>query len=141
MDESAQMGRLAQRLLAKAGYHEFSLTRGLGEKLPFAAETFDTVVSTFPTEYIFETHTLLEIRRVLRSGGLLIILPAAWIVGQKVLDRGAAWLFKITGQSPPFSYGVISQHIQPSFEQAGFNPEFKTVETKSSVILIVIAHK
>jgi ubiquinone/menaquinone biosynthesis C-methylase UbiE len=141
LDESAQMGRLTKRLLAKAGYHEFRLTRGLGEMLPFADETFDTVVSTFPTEYMFEAYTLLEIRRVLHSTGLLVILPAAWIVGQKVLDRSAAWLFKITGQSPAFSYGVISQHLKPSFEQAGFNPEFLTVETKSSVVLIVIAAK
>jgi ubiquinone/menaquinone biosynthesis C-methylase UbiE len=141
LDESIQMGRLTKNRLVKAGFPIINLTRGRGEALPFAADTFDTVVSTFPTEYIFDALTLSEVYRVLRSGGLLIALPAAWIVGQRFLDRGAAWLFKITGQAPAFPHSVISQRIKPSFEQVGFKPEFKTVEIKSSVILIVMASK
>ena len=141
LDELKQMGRLAKQRLVKAGRRKFNLARGRGEMLPFAPDAFDTVVSTFPTEYIFDTNTLLEIHRVLRGGGLLVILPAAWIVGQRFLERSAAWLFKITGQAPDVSQAVISQRIQPSFERAGFMTEFHTVETRSSVIMIVVARK
>lgn len=139
LDESPQMGLLAKARLAKSGHHILNLARGMGQNLPFAQNTFDTVVSTFPTEYIFDQQTLSEIHRVLRDEGRLIVLPAAWIVGQKVLDRSAAWLFKITGQVPPFPQEVLRQRIKPSFEKAGFKPNFGAIEIKSSVVLLVIA--
>ena len=135
------MGRITKRRLVKGGHSIFNLTRGLGENLPFAADTFDAVVSTFPTEYIFDTTTLSEIHRVLREKGQIIVLPAAWIVGKKILDRVAAWVFKITGQAPTFSHAVLSQRLKPSFEKVGFIPEFQTVEIRSSIVLIVIARK
>lgn len=141
LDESIQMGLIAKRRLDKATQNKIKLIRGRGETLPFEAETFDTVVSTFPTEYIFEARTLSEIHRILKNDGLLIILPAAWIVGQKLLDRGAAWLFKVTGQAPAFPHTVISQRLMPVFENAGFKPEFKTIKVRSSVVLIIIANK
>ena len=141
LDKSAQMGQLAKKRLAKSGHPIFNLTRGLGENLPFASDSFDTVVSTFPTEYIFDSQTLLEIHRVLCNEGHIIVLPAAWIVGRRGLDRGAAWLFKITGQIPPFPVEVLSQRLKPSFEKAGFIPDFQEIEIKSSVVLIVIARK
>jgi ubiquinone/menaquinone biosynthesis C-methylase UbiE len=139
LDESIQMSQLARARLLKSGYSHFNLTRGKGEYLPFISDSFDTVVSTFPTEYIFELQTLSEIQRVLHNEGRLIVLPAAWIVGQKVLDRSAAWLFKITGQVPPFPQEVLRQRISPSFEKAGFVPNFIAIELKSSIVLIVIA--
>ncbi len=141
LDESKQMGRIAKRRLVRADQNKFKLIRGRGETLPFKADTFDTVISTFPTEYIFDPQTLSEIYRILRSDGLLIVLPAAWIVGQKFLDRGAAWLFKVTGQAPAFPHAVISERLKPVFENVGFKPEFRSIEIKSSVVLIVIANK
>ena len=70
MDESAPMGRLAKRRLGNS----HKLTRALAQKIPFASETFDTVISTFPSEYIFDMQTLSEAHRVLRSRGRLIVL-------------------------------------------------------------------
>jgi len=141
LDESRQMGRLAKRRLEKAGCIQFNLTRARAESLPFANDTFDTVLSTFPTEYIFDIHTLSAIYRILRKKGRLIVLPSAWITGQKFLDKSAAWLFKITGQSPAFSYGIVSQQIKPLLEAAGLIPDFQAMEIKSSTVLIVIASK
>jgi ubiquinone/menaquinone biosynthesis C-methylase UbiE len=141
LDESSQMGWLTKRRLVETGHLIFNLARGRGEYLPFASNTFDTVVSTFPTEYLFDTDTLSEIHRVLHGEGLIVVLPAAWIVGRRFLDRLSAWLFKITGQTPAFPYDILSQRIKPSFENAGFKPEFRTVEIKSSVVLIIIASK
>jgi ubiquinone/menaquinone biosynthesis C-methylase UbiE len=141
LDESRQMGRLAKRRLEKAGHFKFNLTRARAESLPFANNTFGTVISTFPTEYIFDTRTLSAIYRVLQKNGRLIVLPSAWITGQKLLDKSAAWLFKITGQSPAFTHGVVSQQIKPLLEAAGFKPDFQVIEIKSSTVLIVIASK
>jgi len=57
------------------------------------------VAATFPSEYIFEPQTLAEIRRVLRPGGKLVIIPSAWITGQGWLEQLAAELFRVTGQA------------------------------------------
>jgi ubiquinone/menaquinone biosynthesis C-methylase UbiE len=141
MDESRQMGHLAKRRLEKAGCIQFNLTRARAESLPFANDTFDTVLSTFPTEYIFDVHTLSAIHRILHKNGRLIVLPSAWITGQKFLDKSAAWLFKITGQSPAFSHGIVSQQIKQLLEASGFKPETQSIEIKSSTVLMVIASK
>jgi ubiquinone/menaquinone biosynthesis C-methylase UbiE len=141
LDESTQMGRLTKRRLEKAGYFKRNLTRAIAESLPFADETFSTVVSTFPTEYIFKLETLSAIHRVLKKNGKFIVLPSAWITGQKLLDKCTAWLFKITGQSPAEAQAVVIDRINKIFEASGFNSEFKTIETKSSTVLLVISCK
>ena len=141
LDESPQMGRLTKQRLEKAGHFKINLTRAIAESLPFADETFNTILSTFPTEYIFELQTLSAIHRVLDKNGRFIVLPSAWITGQKLLDKCTAWLFKITGQSPAVTQAVVIERINKLFEASGFRSEFKTVEIKSSTVLLVIASK
>ena len=137
IDESPQMARLAKSRLDSSA----NLTRGLAQSLPFPAQTFDTIVSTFPAEYIFDPRTLSDAYRVLNNGGRLIVLPFAWIVGKNTLDRAAAWLFRITGETPQNVLGVINQRAVHPLEQVGFKVEIQQVEVRSSVVLIVIAQK
>ncbi|MGE5071826.1 MAG: class I SAM-dependent methyltransferase [Anaerolineae bacterium] len=139
LDESAQMARMAQQRLQRAGEATPALARGLGQMLPFAAGAFDTVVSTFPTEYIFQQQTLDEIRRVIAPGGRFVMLPAAWIVGRRVLDRLAAWLFRLTDQAPREPAQILGERIRPSLERAGFAPQFLQVEVRSSVVMVIVA--
>jgi len=51
--------------------------QGSAQHLPFAAGSFDTVVSTFPSEYIYDPDTIAEVERVLRPGGRLIVIEGA----------------------------------------------------------------
>ena len=51
--------------------------QGSAQSLPFSDETFDNVVSTFPSEYIYDRDTISEIKRVLRPGGRVIIIEGA----------------------------------------------------------------
>lgn len=139
LDESRQMGLLARRRLSKSGYTQFGLSRGLAQSLPFPAETFDSVISTFPSNYIFDSSTLLEVRRTLRSGGRFIVLPVAWITGNKLMERYAAAFFRVTGQAPSDPVEIVSERMKQPFMAAGFDVEIEQVEVKSSLVLIIVA--
>lgn len=132
MDESAPMGRIAKRRLGSSQ----RLARAIAQKIPFASETFDTVISTFPSEYIFDPQTLTEAHRVLRNGGRLIVLPVAFPTSGFL-----KWLYKVTGESPAALDENLKEKISGHFIQAGFLVEIKTVEAKFSNLLIILADK
>lgn len=53
--------------------------RGDGENLPFASESADAVLSTYALEHFSEPgRTLLEAARIVRPGGLLLLVGSAW---------------------------------------------------------------
>ena len=141
LDESMQMIHRAKNRLERADYKTISLARGLAQTLPFPDAKFDSVISTFPSEYISDSKTLSEIRRVLRDDGHFIVLPAAWIVGSNFTDRAAAWLFQITGETPKNILEIVTERFIQPLEQAGFKVENRQIEIKSSIVLILIAGK
>ena len=130
LDESTQMGRLAKRRLG--GKHK--LARGLAQSLPFPTDHFDTVVSTFPSEYIFEAETLAEIRRVITPAGRLVILPVAF-----PSNGFLKWLYKVTGETPEELDNALKERVQQAFEKAGFEMEAQVKETKESRLVILLA--
>jgi ubiquinone/menaquinone biosynthesis C-methylase UbiE len=140
LDESAPMGALAKNRLRRSGHPAINLVRGLSQDLPFIESSFHTIVSTFPSEYIFHPRTLAEVRRCLVDGGRLVVLPVAWHVGRKMTERFLAWLFRFTGESPRLDE-IIIEHLWRPIEKAGFQVEIKKIEVKSSLLLIIIATK
>jgi len=148
IDESAQMGRLARRHLTRLfssqspqpaqplAYTQINLTRGIGQQLPFRNESFETVIATFPTEYITDPGTLAEVKRCLADGGKFIVLPVAWPKNW-LLD----WLFKFTSQSPTEAMEVVKSRLREPFAGAGFETEVRTLDVQSGILLIVLARK
>jgi ubiquinone/menaquinone biosynthesis C-methylase UbiE len=136
LDESAQMGRLAVRRVQRERGSKPRLVRALAQRLPCASAWFDTLVATFPTEYIFDPQTLGEARRVLRPGGRLVVLPVAW-------PRNAllALLFRLTGQSPAEAVAIASRRLAQPFRDAGFVTEVSEIGVQSGILLIVTATK
>ncbi len=98
VDLSRQMSKIASRRLRK---HQVpaNLVRSRAEALPFAAGSFQTIVATFPAEYIYAAETLAEIVRILPERGEMIVIGMARITGKSPFDRIASWLYTITGQS------------------------------------------
>jgi len=142
VDESRQMaiiaGRRLRRSLSKnAG---LSLVRAVGAAIPFPPETFDTVVATFPAPYIGAPETLAEIQRVLRPGGRLVIVLAAYHTGRSLFERAQAWVFRVTGESPQFDPTLRARLLAP-FEQTGLEPEIEWREEQKEQILLVFARK
>jgi ubiquinone/menaquinone biosynthesis C-methylase UbiE len=76
LDASPQMNALAARRMRRAGYQP-RLTCGYAQDLPFPNAAFDTVVATFPADYILDPRTHAEVRRVLAPGGRLVVVPFA----------------------------------------------------------------
>lgn len=137
LDESRQMAHQARRRLRKQGVIS-RLSIGYAQYLPFTGGCFDNVVATFPAEYIFDPRTLKEIRRVLVPSGRLIILPMAWISGNRPLERLAAWLFRVTGEAPG-KPGPISIALRDRFAHLGFKARSELVDLKGSQVLVIIA--
>ena len=153
IDESSQMGRLAKSKLARSlrtrikgsnhqnVYTQANLTRGISQYLPFASESFDTLVSTFPSEYIFDSRTLAETQRVLVTNGRFIILPGATIIGRGILDRAMALLFRVTGETPPNLSEILEEKSRKPMAAAGFNVQVYELNIKTSLVFILVATK
>lgn len=152
LDESTQMGHLARHNLKRflrsktdqnrhPGYTQISLTRGISQTLPFPRESFDTIVSTFPSEYIFDPKTLAEAQRVLTPGGRFIILPGATIIGRGILDRAMALLFRVTGETPPNLSEILEEKSRKPMAAAGFDVQVYEVNIKASLVFILVATK
>jgi SAM-dependent methyltransferase len=75
IEHSPQMVQAARDTLnhRKVGVDSWVI-QGEAQHLPFADSSFDSVVSTFPANYIFDSDTVAEVSRVLRTGGRFIIV-------------------------------------------------------------------
>jgi len=138
LDESWQMAHQASRKLLHRGL-PCRIGRGLGQRLPYAPDSFDNVVATFPTQYIFQPETLSEITRVLAVHGRLVVLLAAWITGTGLADRAAALLFRVTGQVPQID--EMDEELLGSFERAGLKAKFREIGQAGAKLLFIVAEK
>jgi len=136
VDESRQMAHHARHRLKKNGMLP-ALSRGYAQRLPFCGQAFDCVAATFPSDFIFEAETLIEIYRVLLPGGRLVIVPMAWISGSRPLERFMAWLLRLVGETPG-KPGQLPAAVRERLKQAGFSVESKLVEMKGSRVLVVV---
>ena len=149
LDLSSSMGKIAYKRLRSA-HLTSSLARANAVNLPYPGESFRSVVATFPSEYIADSRSLSEIKRVLKVNGRLVILPFAWITGKRWLERLAAWLFQVTGQSPglpadgEIPSGIHGQWVSSlvdSAKQLGFFVTFHKVSLRTSCVMIILAEK
>jgi ubiquinone/menaquinone biosynthesis C-methylase UbiE len=135
LDASPQMVRIASRRLKHHG-QSLNLIQAVAQRLPFPSEYFMCVVSTFPSEYIFDPKTLAEITRVLQPGGVLIVVGVVKITGTSIPDRWAAWLYRVTGQA-----GELGENWAEPLERHGLSARLECVKQPRAEILRVVAMK
>ncbi|HWQ14831.1 MAG TPA: class I SAM-dependent methyltransferase [Roseiflexaceae bacterium] len=102
LDRSPQMIAIARRTAAGAG-HAPRLLRADARALPLLPATVDTVVATFPSEYIADPAVAAEIRRVLRPGGQVAVALWAQITGDSLYLRALDLAYRLTLQRSPRS--------------------------------------
>jgi len=137
IDPSQQMTRLTSKRLIKSGLSN-RICRAQGQALPLTSNSFDHVVATFPSEYIFYPRTIQEIKRVLHPRGVAVILLQAEITGKKIPMRFSEWLFKITGQTQPWD-GNWENAITRPFTHEGLMTQTNTIDLGHSMIRVIIA--
>ncbi len=132
-DLSPYMGRIAQRKLLR---HHIAapLVRGRAQQLPFPDQSFDAVVSTFPTPFIIEMETLREIYRVLKPGKRLVIVPNGILTGGGVAKDALEAAYRATGQRGPWPVD-----LEQRFQEAGFAVQLLVEQCPYSIAQVVVA--
>jgi ubiquinone/menaquinone biosynthesis C-methylase UbiE len=135
IDASPQMCRLAARRCRKAGVGVRS-ARAAAQALPFPGGHFASIIATFPSEFILSPQTLCEAWRVLRPGGLLVIVISAQITGRSFPDPLLAWLFRVTHE-----YADIPSTWLLPFQEAGFSTRLDRVVQQRAVVQRLVCQK
>lgn len=117
IDLSAQMLRQATAKARRHGLPTGRMLRATANALPFASGYFDSAVSTFPSEYISDPGTLAELRRVLKPGGRLVVVPGGWLKPKGAHARALDGIARIVygPDSSPGSYSA--EAVQRQLEQ------------------------
>ncbi len=144
------MGTISRRRQQKEGV-SIPLLRAVAQQLPFQSHVFDSVLATFPTEYVAAAETLDAVFRVLREHGRFIIVPQARFTGESLPQKMMEWLYQITGQRPERPNGgsreglaetrTFADQIAGLLAKSGFNTEIYITRLERSQVTVVVAKK
>jgi len=154
VDLSPQMLRQARAKSHRLGV-PFNMCRARAQALPFPTSSFDSIVSTFPSEYVVDPLTLSELARVLRPSGRLVIVPGGWLAPKdasgKAFEGVARVVYGYKGEKD--TADVLRQIEQGrgsaawiaafkrGMAQAGFGVSVHTASNERGACLIVVAEK
>ncbi len=145
LDASPYMAVLAARRARRAS-QPVRLVQGRAQTLPFASQSVQSVLSTFPSNYLHHPHTLAEIRRVLQPDGRLVIVDGAWFTHSGLYERLIAFLYRLalftsaSADSSSDSQQPARHPHQERLEQAGFTVAVHTCQVRASRVLVFVAH-
>ncbi len=137
IDLSAQMGRIANAKLRRAGLPA-QLVRAKANRLPFEAASFPAIVCTFPTAFVAELQTLAEVRRVLSPSGRALVVLVGQLQGQGPLRLLLRGLYRLCGQRN----GLLSDaEFADVFGSSGLAWRSEIVDCGGSVAQLLILTK
>lgn len=135
LDVSPFMARYAKRRLRNHGLG-VGLIRARAQRLPFHRDSFDSVVATFPTEFITHPRTLKEVARVLRPRGHLVVVLGARFRGKGLTSRFMRWLYRITGQDPQ-----ASEALMTCMKHVGLSPRLTSEKIGDTAVTLLVAER
>jgi len=139
LDESRQMGKLARKNIQKAypGMQK-NLIRAAAQFIPVKSEMFNTVIATFPAQFIFEESSLMEIYRVLKPDGMLVILLAVQFTGVNLISQALKILYTLTGET---TSPKQLEYLERAVAQQGFLLQVEQEQHRNEKLLLVKARK
>jgi ubiquinone/menaquinone biosynthesis C-methylase UbiE len=137
LEISPAMQKVTARKLRRLGISAPRL-RGAVQSLPFADGCMDTIVSTFPAEYILDSDALGEMQRVLRrphgpddpGGRLVIVGMAVYRVGVRLPIR-----FWIRSRDPGM------ERFCEQLSAAGLTPHLISRFADKTRVLVILAER
>jgi len=140
LDASAQMLDITKRKLTRTGI-SVRLVRARAQVLPFPSAAFDSIVATFPSEYIADRAALAEARRVLRPAGRMVIVLAAAFASDGLYERLVALAYRLTLQRPPLAQPDVAPRsvVGERLSQAGFAVEERWEPAADGRVHLIIA--
>ncbi|NMC52022.1 MAG: class I SAM-dependent methyltransferase [Chloroflexi bacterium] len=140
LDESAQMSKLARRNNSKSPHaSQVAWVRGMAERPPFAPQQFDTIVATFPTEYIFQPATLENCARMLKPDGSMVVLLAVDFERTSLRGIILKWIYTFLGQAKPSPQ--VLEKIHQRFYSAGLVADLEWVKAEPCTFLMLKAKR
>ncbi len=142
LDLSAKMSNLAQRRIQRNGL-SIPLLRGKVQALPFAEKSFDTVLMTFPADFVMEVESLTAVSQALKDNGRFIILPAAQLTGTSPLHHAIEWLYHITGQRHEGGGEEVDVWLpfQQQLQKTKFQSKIHQIHLQNSQVTIIVCKK
>jgi ubiquinone/menaquinone biosynthesis C-methylase UbiE len=141
IDLSPAMHRITARKMAQRGI-QAPRVRALAQRAPFADESFDTIVATFPAEYVASPATLHEVARLLCSpdpgtgveGGRFVVVGMVANLNSRLLNCATDFLF-----------GAPAKHILTGYVRnvtaAGLRATSITPKGRGPKVPVLIAEK
>jgi len=111
------------------------LVRARAQAMPFCSGTFDSIVSTFPAEFIFDPATLQEIARVMKPEGQTVVVIGVTFK-QGLPARLLRWLYRVTYQDESAPPGIAN-----AVAKAGLTLEREREPMSMVDVLLAIARK
>ena len=135
IDASTSMVRIAQGRLERRKL-DAAITQAIGQALPFADQSFDTVVATFPAPYILEPASLAECARVLRKERRSrLIIVGLWVALREARVSRFPLVFYA---EPPAGF---TQSVADRLERQGLIAEIEAVPVGWANIGIIRARR
>ena len=116
LDPSRAMHRVATSKMRRRGVY-VPCVRARAQEMPFSDGSFETIIATFPGEYILSTATLLEVSRLLRCpdragdtpGGRFVVLGLAVKTDIGILRRTAQFFYGRPAEDPTAAYERLAK--------------------------------
>ena len=135
VDLSPQMIAIARRRIRRE-HLDIPQVRCRAQALPLRSGAFDSVVAAFPTAYIVDPSTLLEVKRVTHAHSRLVIVAGAQLAGRQPSAHFIDWLYRVTGQSD----WRVEEHAS-IFQRIGMQERIELEGAGAGTVTLVIAEK
>ena len=136
VDLSLAMLRITQRKLRQVGAQQVAPLQARAQELPFADQSFDSIVMTFPPGFVYDPSVLAEFRRLLANDGRLIWIDAGRLLPLDFYSRLLNHAFDAVGGDESFSRGATEL-----LTRAGFSATIDTIQDEASMVMVAVAEK